>query len=112
MCDQQLDRTGKMTNAFTSAAIVQEVYFDELGDTQCNNVQSVDSYMFGDEDYECVKKFYVNFFSTGSCLETLAHFLGMTDVDSTPQASTFNHNNAEAENQKWLKHVVGLFVDN
>ena len=51
LCDQRLDRTAKMTNAFTSAAIVQEVYFNELDDSQCNNVLSNDSYMFGDEDY-------------------------------------------------------------
>ena len=43
-------------------------------------------------------------------VEGLMHFLGMTDVDSTPQAYTFNHNNTEAEKQKWLKHVVGLLT--
>ena len=60
VCDQRLGRTGKMTNAFTSACVVQEVYFDELDDKKGNLTVSVDTYMFGEKDYECVKKLYVS----------------------------------------------------
>ena len=60
VCDQRLGRTGKMTNAFTSACVVQEVYFDELDDKQGNLTVSVDTYMFGEENYECVKKLNVS----------------------------------------------------
>ena len=60
VCDQRLGRNGKMTNAFTSACVVQELYFDELDDKQGNLSVSVDTYMFGEEDYECVKKLYVS----------------------------------------------------
>ena len=60
VCDQRLGRTGKMTNAFTSACVVQVVYFDELDDKQGNLTVSVDTYMFGEENYECVKKLNVS----------------------------------------------------
>ena len=60
VCDQRLGRTGKMTNAFTSTCVVQEVYFDELDGKQGNLTVSVDTYMFGEENYECVTKLNVS----------------------------------------------------
>ena len=58
---------------------------------RCTNVLSNSNHIFDDN-----KDFALSFVDA-NIVEGLMHFLGMTDIDSTPQAYTFNHNNTKAE---------------
>lgn len=57
--DQRFDRRGGMTNAFTSAAVVQEVYFPELESSLTHAAFSSDVYIFSSDDCSIVRRLYV-----------------------------------------------------
>lgn len=57
--DQRFHRSGGMTNAFTSAAIVQEVYFPEMSSERRLEAVPIELYMLGKDDICVLKDLYV-----------------------------------------------------
>jgi len=57
--NQRFDRRGGMTNAFTSAAVVQEVYFPDLDTSPHLNAFTTDVYLMSADDCSLLKSLYV-----------------------------------------------------